>query len=317
MSMYPCELHCHSVHSDGSFQISELQQAARADDLALIALTDHNTVSGWDDLDDGIIPAIRGIEWTTYFGHILVLGCKDFVDWRDARPYNIDCKLSEAREKGGVIGIAHPCQIGSPVCTGGRFEFEIEDWSLVDYVEVLHDDLRAFSNENDNAPVFWTNLLDRGFKLAAVYGRDWHAYSRGGHYGVTYIDIDGEVNEANALEAIKAGRTVVSGGFGFSVKVAANGREYRLGETVPEGEAELLFDVDLSSRGDKLSDERLEFTSIKIFTNGGEVALEIPCDSKSAKLILEKGKWYRAELWGFIDGFNKHMAITSPVYCEY
>ena len=97
MSYLPCELHCHTIHSDGDFTVSELQKAAVDDHLAIIALTDHNTFSGWDELDDNIIPAIRGIEWTTYFGHMLVLGANDFVDWRDAQPDNIDEKIKQVR----------------------------------------------------------------------------------------------------------------------------------------------------------------------------------------------------------------------------
>ena len=83
MSYLPCELHCHSVHSDGSFSVAELLRRAYDDHLALIALTDHNTVSGHGELDDSITPAVPGIEWTTFFGHMLVLGARDFVDWRD------------------------------------------------------------------------------------------------------------------------------------------------------------------------------------------------------------------------------------------
>ena len=127
MSYLPCELHCHTIHSDGDFTVSELQKAAADDHLAIIALTDHNTFSGWDELDDNIIPAIRGIEWTTYFGHMLVLGANDFVDWRDAQPDNIDEKIKQVKAVGGIVGIAHPYQLGSPLCTGGRWEFNVRD----------------------------------------------------------------------------------------------------------------------------------------------------------------------------------------------
>ena len=65
MSYLPCELHCHTLHSDGDFSVKELQEAAKENHLSLIALTDHNTMSGWDELDDSVVPAIRGIEWTT------------------------------------------------------------------------------------------------------------------------------------------------------------------------------------------------------------------------------------------------------------
>ncbi len=317
MSWYPCELHCHTVHSDGSFQVSELQNAAKDDGLSLIALTDHNTVSGWDELNDSIAPAIRGIEWTTYFGHMLVLGCKKFVDWREVKPYNIDDKIKEIKAHGGLVGVAHPYQIGSPVCTGGRWEFEVRDWSQVDYMEILHDNLRSFSYENDMAHIFWTSLLDKGYKLAATYGRDWHSISPYGHYGCTYLDIDGNVCEEAALDAIKNGRSVVSGGFGFFMSVLSGEKQYRLGDTVPEGEATLIFETDFNLRREKLHDERIKYNTIKIITNGGETALEIPCNETKAQITLEKGKWYRAELWGEIDSVKKHMAITSPIYCKY
>ena len=39
MSYLPCELHCHSVHSDGSFSVAELLRRAYDDHLALIALS--------------------------------------------------------------------------------------------------------------------------------------------------------------------------------------------------------------------------------------------------------------------------------------
>lgn len=101
MSYLPCELHCHSVHSDGSFSVAELLRRAYDDHLALIALTDHNTVSGHGELDDSITPAVPGIEWTTFFGHMLVLGARDFVDWRDAVPANIDDKIDQVHAAGG------------------------------------------------------------------------------------------------------------------------------------------------------------------------------------------------------------------------
>ena len=121
MSYLPVELHCHTIHSDGDFTPEALQKAAVSDGLSLIALTDHNTFTGTEELDEKIIPFIKGIEWTTYFGHMLVLGAKSFVDWRDAVPNNIDEKISAVKAAGGIVGVAHPYQCGSPICTGGRW----------------------------------------------------------------------------------------------------------------------------------------------------------------------------------------------------
>ncbi len=316
MSYLPCELHCHTVHSDGDFQVKELQQRARDNHLSLIALTDHNTVSGHDELDDAIVPAIRGIEWTTFFGHMLVLGAKSFVDWRNAVPDNIDEKIKEVKACGGIVGIAHPYQIGSPVCTGGRWEFNVRDWSNVDYIEIWHEDLNKISSENVRSVELWTSLLDRGYKLAAAYGRDWHRDSDSGHFGCTYVDIDGEVNETSALRGIRMGKTVVSTGAKFFFRVHRHGNTFLIGDTVKKGTYTFSFYTDLHSRQKDAGEESVVYKTIKIVSNKGRTVLETRYDERHVRLKLERGCWYRAELWGTVDGEAHPLAITSPIYCE-
>lgn len=316
MSYLPCELHCHTVHSDGDFQVEELQQKARDNHLSLIALTDHNTLSGHDELDDAIVPAIRGIEWTTYFGHMLVLGAKNFVDWRNAVPDNIDEKIKEVKACGGIVGVAHPYQIGSPICTGGRWEFNVRDWSNVDYIEVWHEDLNKISSENVKSVELWTSLLDKGYKLAATYGRDWHRDTASGHFGCTYVDIDGEVNEASALRGIRMGKTVVSTGAKFFFRVHRHGNTFAIGDTVKKGTYTLSFYTDLHSRQKDAGEESIVYKTIKIISNQGRTVLETRYDERHTRLKLERGCWYRAELWGTVDGESHPLAITSPIYCE-
>lgn len=316
MSYLPCELHCHTVHSDGDFQVKELLQKARDNHLSIIALTDHNTTSGYDELDDTITPAIKGIEWTTYFGHMLVLGAKSFVDWRSALPDNIDEKIKEVKACGGLVGIAHPYQIGSPICTGGRWEFNIKDYSNVDYIEIWHDDLNKISSENTKSPELWTSLLDKGYRIACTYGRDWHRDSSAGHYGCTYVDIEGEVNEASALKGIRMGKTVVSTGAKFFFRLHRHGNTYSIGDTIKKGTYTFSFYTDLHSRQKDAGEESVVYKTIRIVTNGGRIVLETRYDERHTRLRLERGKWYRAELWGTVDGESLPLAITSPVYCE-
>lgn len=305
MSFVPCELHCHTLHSDGSFTVSELQTAAKNENLRLIALTDHNTFSGQQELDDSIIPAIRGIEWTTYFGHMLVLGLNEFVDWRDAVPDNIDEKILAVRNGGGIVGVAHPFQLGSPMCTGGRWEFNVKKWENVNYIEIWHQEFSPDNYENEKATEFWKSLLDRGYRIAASYGRDWHRPCSG-RYGFTLLDIDGEVNPENALEAVSKGRTVVSAGpeFYFTVKQGQN--ESRIGETVKSTVTDFKFY--LSNRTD------IKCTKIKVVTNGNTVAAECDADKKNITLSLKENSWYICELWGVLDSTEQPVAITSPIY---
>ncbi|MDE5983943.1 MAG: CehA/McbA family metallohydrolase [Eubacterium sp.] len=316
MSYLPCELHCHTVHSDGAFQVNELLEAAKADHLALIALTDHNTFSGHAELDDSLLPAIKGIEWTTYFGHMLVLGAKEFVDWRDAVPNNIDEKIKAVKAAGGIVGIAHPFQMGSPICTGGRWEFNIKNWNNVDYMEIWHEDLTSIKSENKKSLALWTSLLDKGYKIAASYGRDWHRPEKSGHYGCTYVDIDGEINAKHAIRALRLGKTVVSTGAKFFFRVHRHGNTYSIGDTVRKGTYTFSFFTDLHSRMKNAGEESVKYKTIKIVTNGGKTVLETRFDERHVRLRLEKNHWYRAELWGTVDGESNPLAITSPLYCE-
>lgn len=314
MSFVPCELHCHTLHSDGGFEVSELQKMAKKDGLSLIALTDHNTMSGHAELNDEIIPTIRGIEWTTYFGHMLVLGAKSFVDWRNAVPDNIDEKIAQVKNQGGLVGIAHPFQLGSPMCTGGRWEFNVKDFDNVDYVEIWHQSFSEGNYENDRATAFWTSLLDKGHRIAASYGRDWHRPEKGGHFGCTFLDIDGELTPENAMEAIKNGRTVVSAKAEFHFEVKSGGNVYRIGDEVPEGEAVFSFTLE---DGKKCEESyKPEYEYIKLVTNGGQCVSTVGAYEKEMKVTLERGHWYRAELWGKLSDKEEVFAITSPIYVK-
>lgn len=315
MRYFPCELHCHTIHSDGDFTPKSLQQAAVSNGLSLIALTDHNTFSGTEELDKKIIPFIKGIEWTTYFGHMLVLGAESFVDWRDAVPDNIDEKIAAVQKAGGTVGVAHPFQCGSPICTGGRWEFHVKEWANVDYVEIWHEAFHSGNTENDRAAEFWTSLLDRGYHLAASYGKDWHRPQKAGIlFGCTYLGIDGEVNEENALAAIKSGRTVVSVGAELSFTVLQNRKSHNIGDTVPCGKAVFNFNSDLNKRAEFSAGKNIEYRALRIVSNGRKTVCELPIKQKSAEIVLNKNCWYRAELWGMIDGREQPLAITSPVY---
>ncbi|MDE7124122.1 MAG: CehA/McbA family metallohydrolase, partial [Eubacterium sp.] len=163
----------------------------------------------------------------------------------------------------------------------------------------------------------WTSLLDKGYHLAASYGKDWHRPQKEDTlFGCTYLDFDGEVNEENALNAIQNGRTVVSVGAEFSFTVCSNGREYRIGDTVPSGKAEFNFFADYTARKNNFGNKSIEYKTIKLVTNGGEAVCEMSEDTSSAEIEIKEKQWYRAELWGRIDGREQPLAITSPIYTK-
>ena len=67
--MKTCDLHTHSVYSDGTLTPCELIDAAIASGLSALAMTDHNTVAGLDDFMKAAqgkpIEIVPGVEFTT------------------------------------------------------------------------------------------------------------------------------------------------------------------------------------------------------------------------------------------------------------
>ena len=75
------------------------------------------------------LAGLKGIEYTTFDGHMLCLGTDKIIDFVDIS--NIDCTVKDFRANGGLIGIAHPFQIGTPICTGGHWDYKITKWENV------------------------------------------------------------------------------------------------------------------------------------------------------------------------------------------
>ena len=76
-----CDLHTHSVYSDGTFTPTELIDAAIEAGISALAMTDHNTVTGLNDFAEAgkgkPIETVPGVEFTTAYNgtelHILGL----------------------------------------------------------------------------------------------------------------------------------------------------------------------------------------------------------------------------------------------------
>lgn len=67
--MKTCDLHTHSVYSDGTFTPAELIDGAIGAGLSAIAMTDHNTISGLNEFaaagEGKPIELVPGVEFTT------------------------------------------------------------------------------------------------------------------------------------------------------------------------------------------------------------------------------------------------------------
>lgn len=291
---YACELHCHTKHSDGNFTVRELLEAAEKRKLDGICLTDHNTISGWDEIGDNApVTVLKGIEWTTYFGHMLSLGAEKNIDWRDASADNIDEKMKEIHDCGGIVGIAHPYQLGTPICTGGHWDFDVKDFGLVDFMEVWSEGKPVMNEANQRAYSLWASLLDKGFKIAPTFGRDWHNDDNDMYKSACTYLVSGsaQLSPGGMKAAIKNGQTVVSVGPFFSFAYIGN----------MKGAA---FITDFSRMNEVEGAPSVVPKEVRLLTNGGETALSLAYTGEEirADFDFKSGSYYRAELWGSVDG---------------
>lgn len=321
----PMELHTHTLHSDGAFTVEGLCEAAKARELQGVALTDHNTFSGLHEatpeLAAHMLPLIPGIEWTTFFGHLLVIGADKYVDWRTATPDNIDEHLKAIREANGVAGIAHPFALGSPFCTGCFWEYRVRDWSLVDYIEVWNEPDPQLNPTNDLALQWWTDLLNQGHRLAATCGTDWHGPDKAEarHKPVTYLGLeDGMVTTASVRDALHAGRVYVTSGPELSLEAQQEGNSLGIGDQLHAGKAVFKWCIDNTTRAAQWQGFGIAARKAVIVQNGAPLH-EAPCsavgqDGGQFGLSLWPG-WIRLEIIGDYQGEQDQLlAFTSPIY---
>ena len=100
--MKRCDLHMHSVFSDGTLSPSELVALAEETGLSAIALTDHNTVLGLKEFmkagETSSVSTIPGCEFTTEYRHkeihMVGLFLQEAV-WEDVENYFTQLKESK------------------------------------------------------------------------------------------------------------------------------------------------------------------------------------------------------------------------------
>lgn len=215
---YPVEVHAHTIHSDGQFTVEELIESAVSFGYKGLILTDHNTSAGYLEMpsvqavkDEDII-TLHGIEWTTYFGHMLVHDADYDVDWREATPTTIDKYMFEVQLANGLVGIAHPFDIGSPICTGCHWDYQVENYDLVDYIEIWNSNQPQEKSESILAYEFWLDKLNKGYEISCSAGRDWHRPDREeANMGVTYLELNEEkLTQDHFKDALQNGQYYIT-----------------------------------------------------------------------------------------------------------
>ena len=109
--MAKADLHVHTSHSDGMYDVAELLDYVESEtDLDLIAVTDHDSLSGaWEAREHCArgryrFDVIPGMEVTTIEGHILAL----FVEGPPPSLRPVEETLAAIHRLGGLAVVPHP-----------------------------------------------------------------------------------------------------------------------------------------------------------------------------------------------------------------
>lgn len=216
---YAGDLHVHSRESgDARPSIDEVATFARAGGLDFVELSDHNTVSQLDFIDDvqsrhPDLLLVPGVEYTTYAGHANGIGATAWVDHKIGQP-GVDIAGAAAlfRAQGALFSINHPLYDLGAACIGCSWKHDLAA-DAIDSVEIATGgsvDLFV-----DQTLAFWDSLSSTGRHLAAVGGSDDHtagqdegAFSTPIGTPTTYVFARGLAVPA-LLDGIRHGRTVV------------------------------------------------------------------------------------------------------------
>lgn len=212
------ELHNHTTESDSSITPYELIDYMFCDQVDAFAITDHNTISGHSIIRNQLaktklpIDAIYGMEFTTYYGHILCLNLEEYVPWETINLHKPELLFKAAKEKNALVGVAHPFSYGNPFSRGCRFDMKITDFTSFDFIEVFNDP-EPLHEVNEPGLLWWEDLVLKGYPLAATCGMDLHGKWNMADQYATFIEGDVDGNIAKELsDAILSQKTWLSRG---------------------------------------------------------------------------------------------------------
>lgn len=212
------ELHNHTTESDARIDVKELLDIMVEEGVDAFAITDHNTISGhaklqkWMEQEKPKLQGIYGMEYTTYYGHILCLNMSEYVPWENINRHQPERLFEAAAKTGAVIGIAHPFAYGDPIAQGCRWEMRIKDYHSFDFIEIINNgtDLEA---EALPGILWWEDLVLQGYPIAMTAGMDLHGNAEMKGRFATYIDAAEGESAAEALNrGIRSQRTFVTKG---------------------------------------------------------------------------------------------------------
>jgi hypothetical protein len=207
---YRGDLHAHSEHSDGANTVAEIVDYVHRVGLDYFALTDHNTISHWDELarlqtQRGPTLLIPGEEITMSTGHANVWGIDGWIDFRGTDDERVQRLIEDANSRGSMFSINHP---DSPIPWKHNHVHGYQG------MEVWNAPWRYY---NEPALTRWEYHLNNFERMVAVGGSDSHCVPpaemtqpNGPGEPCTWVWVDGPLTQKAVLDAVTAGRIFIS-----------------------------------------------------------------------------------------------------------
>lgn len=318
MRYFKCELHTHTTASDGKMSPERLVKRAIECGYDLIAVTDHNTVSNADEVfrlgqQKGLC-VIKGIEWTTFWGHITVLGGNSDVDWRDITPQNLDTCIKKAQSKGDFVSIAHPRRMGFPLCAGCHCDFDTDSITNADGYEIWSHYYPNEGVSERQQREQWYSFLKEGRRLTALYGYDWHSEDIvPPPHACTYVGAK-QCTPDEILKSLKEANVYIAMGVKIHCRAYCEGKQLYFGQSVARGKTlniECKVEIDKNYRAGVVK----EIKSIVLNTTKGRY--EYPCEEMQEITAEWTAEGFaNIEVFGNIEGKTQRLAITNPFFEE-
>jgi len=330
---YRGDLHMHDAHSDGSClsqsgkkvpcPLYKTAETAAHRGLDFIAVSDHNTISQYNDLRElqpyfDQLLLIPAREITTFEGHANVWGTTQFIDFRLTSPHvpTLNQLLTQVDQLGGLFSINHPGLPSGEICMGCGWTAPATDFSRIHSIEVVNGD-----DASSGIPI-WQEELNKGYRITGVGGSDNHnadlppdARATIGH--PTTVIYASELSEHAILNGIRAGHVFIDTEgthdrmLGFTAK--AGNDEATMGDTlhVPAGQP-IHFTVKMTA---------LQGAHAEVIEDGTATTLldETPSAQSDETRTFDfpsdgKRHWFRINIRSATD---RLLVVGNPIYVNF
>ena len=305
---YRGDLHAHTLHSDGWWDIPEFTEYMRSRGLDFVSLSDHNTPTGLaqhrSQTEDGFL-TMGGMELSTFNGHMLALGNSNWYEWRLGIRDGVDITsiMQAVVDSGALLIIAHPMAPDEPFCSGCHWFFDEARPGVAMGVEVWNGYWQVFNEQGLQQYYTWLNL---GHRLVLTSGTDIHNRpvpdeTRRAGANVVYAE---ELSEKAILDAVGKGHSYVSAEPELLLTAtSASGKEAMCGDKLPN-EASTI----------KVTWNDAHIEDILRFIVDGKVHEQVDVGVSGERqwtLEANQAAWCTVELR---DANNDMWAVSNPIF---